>query len=204
MGLYRNPFSSSPYIVSGPFMLLPNLPCHLPRHFYTPPHDSGGVLWFHFGSPCVRPSVFRFQMITYKHQWIFTKLGICIDLVEIWFGIANGQISSNFDSYLPETRPYFRFRMITWLNIIWFLPNLVCAWILYRSGLGLLMDKFHQIFMELFARDTPIFSYLDDNLSKCQGIITKLGTCIDMKEILVGIANGQLWSMFDSYLPSTW
>ena len=32
-----------------------------------------------------------------KHQWIFTKLGMCIDIVEIWFGIANGQISSLFD-----------------------------------------------------------------------------------------------------------
>ena len=31
-----------------------------------------------------------------KIQWIFTKLGMCIDIVEIWFGIANGQISSNF------------------------------------------------------------------------------------------------------------
>ena len=31
-----------------------------------------------------------------KHQWIFTKLGMCIDFVDIWFGIANGQISSNF------------------------------------------------------------------------------------------------------------
>ena len=29
-----------------------------------------------------------------------------IDIVEIWFGIANGQIMSNFDSYLPETHPY--------------------------------------------------------------------------------------------------
>ena len=28
-----------------------------------------------------------------RHQWIFTKLGMCIDIVEIWFGIANGQIS---------------------------------------------------------------------------------------------------------------
>ena len=27
-----------------------------------------------------------------KYQWIFTKLGMCIDIVEIWFGIANGQI----------------------------------------------------------------------------------------------------------------
>ena len=42
-----------------------------------------------------------------KHQWIFTRLGMCIDIVEIWFGIAKRQISSNFDSYLPET--YFCF-----------------------------------------------------------------------------------------------
>ena len=32
-----------------------------------------------------------------KHQQLFTKLGMCIDIVEIWFGIANGQISSKFD-----------------------------------------------------------------------------------------------------------
>ena len=32
-----------------------------------------------------------------KHQWILTKLGMCIDTVEIWFGIANGKILSNFD-----------------------------------------------------------------------------------------------------------
>ena len=37
-----------------------------------------------------------------KHQWIFTKLGMCIDIVEIWFGIANriGQISTNFDGII--------------------------------------------------------------------------------------------------------
>ena len=37
-----------------------------------------------------------------KHQLIFTKLGVCIDIVEIWFGIADGQISSYFDGYLPS------------------------------------------------------------------------------------------------------
>ena len=70
---------------------------------YTPQHNSGGVLWFHAGRPCVRPSVvlpsvrlsFPDDNLS-KHQWIFTKLGMCIDIVEIWFGIANGQISSNF------------------------------------------------------------------------------------------------------------
>ena len=52
-----------------------------------------------------------------KHQWIFTKLGMCIDIVE-------------------------------------------------RSGLGLLMGKFHQIFRELSAQDTSIFLFPDDNLNK--------------------------------------
>ena len=32
-----------------------------------------------------------------KHQWIFTKLGMYINIAEICFGFANGQISSMFD-----------------------------------------------------------------------------------------------------------
>ena len=48
--------------------------------------------------PSVCPSVrFSFLDNLSKHQWIFTKLGMCIDIVEIWFGIANGQISLIFD-----------------------------------------------------------------------------------------------------------
>ena len=47
-----------------------------------------------------------------------------------------------------------------------FSPNLVCALILGRSGLGLLMGKFRQMFTELSAQDTPIFSFPDNNLSK--------------------------------------
>ena len=35
-----------------------------------------------------------------KHQWIFTRLGMCIYIVEIWFGIANGQISSARDTHI--------------------------------------------------------------------------------------------------------
>ena len=41
---------------------------------------------------------FCFWMINFiKYQWIFTELGMCFDIVEIWFGIANGQISCIFD-----------------------------------------------------------------------------------------------------------
>ena len=47
----------------------------------------------------VRPSVFSFQDNKLsKCQCFFTKLGVCIDIVEIWFGISDGQIASVFDS----------------------------------------------------------------------------------------------------------
>ena len=53
-------------------------------------------------SPSVHPSYIRLSVRSFpddnlsEDQWIFTKLGMCIDIVEIWFGIANGQISSIF------------------------------------------------------------------------------------------------------------
>ena len=59
------------------------------------------------------------------------------------------------------------------------------------------MDKFHHILTELSAQDTHIFSFPDDNLSKYQWILTKLGTCIDIKEVWFGIASGQISSIFD-------
>ena len=65
---------------------------------------------------------------------------------------------------------------------------------LRRSGLGLLMGKFRQILTDLSARDMPIFSLA---VGKCQGILIRLGTCTDIKEIWFGIANWQISLMFD-------
>ena len=39
-----------------------------------------------------------------KFQQIFTKPGMCIDIVEIWLGIANGQISTIFDIIICPQR----------------------------------------------------------------------------------------------------
>ena len=41
----------------------------------------------------------------------------------------------------------------------WIFTNLVCALILWRSGLGLLMGKFHQCLTELSAHDTIMVWY---------------------------------------------
>ena len=54
--------------------------------FYTLSHDSVTVLWFHIGAyVSVHVSVYLS-----KYQWIFTKLGICIDIVEAGLGGAVG------------------------------------------------------------------------------------------------------------------
>ena len=54
--------------------------------------------------PSIRSSVVSFPDDNLsKCQWIFTKLGVSIDIVEFWFGTANGQILSIFDRYLPVT-----------------------------------------------------------------------------------------------------
>ena len=39
-----------------------------------------------------------------KYQGFLIKVGAWVDIKEIWFGIANGQILSILDSYMPATR----------------------------------------------------------------------------------------------------
>ena len=57
--------------------------------------------------PAVHPSVFSFADDNLsKFQWIFAKLGMCIDIVDVWFWIANGQISSIFDSVICPRPAY--------------------------------------------------------------------------------------------------
>ena len=60
------------------------------------------------------------------------------------------------------------------------------------------MGKFCQILTELSARDRPIFFSFQTIACKYQGILTKLGISIDIKEIWFEIANGQISSMLAS------
>ena len=94
----------------------------------------------------------------------------------------------------------FHFRTITWVNINGFSPNLVCALIWLRSGLGVLMGKVCIFLTELPANDTTIFLFPNENLSKCQWIFTKLSMCIDIMEIWFGITNGQTATILKSVI----
>ena len=58
----------------------------------------------------VRLSIFLFRMITWVNiNGSITKLGMCIDIMDIWFGIANGQISSIFYGVSAWDMPIFSF-----------------------------------------------------------------------------------------------
>ena len=61
--------------------------------------------------------------------------------------------------------------MITLVNINEFL---VCAFILWRSALGLLMGKFFLCLTELTAHNTSVFYFQDNNLSKYHGFSLNL------------------------------
>ena len=61
-----------------------------------------------------------FMPLKWRRAYNFT-----IDIMEILYGIADGQISSIF--YLPLTGAYFHFRAITLVNINGFSPNSVCT-----------------------------------------------------------------------------
>ena len=87
-----------------------------------------------------------------------------------------------------------------------FSPNLLCALTLWRSGLGLQFGKFRQLLTKLSIRPSvvhpSVVSFSDDNLSEYQWIFTKLGMCIDIVEICLGLQMDK-FRRFSSYLPTT-
>ena len=123
-----------------------------------------------------------------------------IDIVEICFWIADGQISSICDSYLPATRPYFHFWTINLVNVNGFSPNLVCALILWTSALGLLMGKLRPVWTELSARNTSVFYFQNNNSSNSQWIFTDFDMCNDIVKRYFGIAHCQISSIFDKVI----
>ena len=90
---------------------------------------------------------------------------------------------SSFDCYLPVTPLYFCLQMISLANVNGFLPNLLCALILWRSDVGLLMGKVLSIFDRSYLPATSLVSFTGNNFSKYHWIFTTLGMCINIVEV---------------------
>ena len=94
-----------------------------------------------------------------KHQWIFTKLGMCIDIVEIWLGLLMCKLRQILTELPARDTPIFSFPDDNLCKCQGILTNLVHALILRKSGLGLLMRKFRQCLTEFSALDKIIAGY---------------------------------------------
>ena len=114
-----------------------------------------------------------------------------------------GLLICKFCQFLIEvstaTCLYFSFRMITSVSVNGFTQNWLCALILLRSALGLLMGKFCQFLTRVICQRHICIFILGNNLCKSQWIFTKLDVC----EIWLWNGNGQILSVCESYLPTT-
>ena len=70
-----------------------------------------------------------------KCQWIFTKLGMCIDIKEIWFGIANGQILS-----MSSARNMIKARFTVFITSC-DSSSVIRSYFTWRQGVVLLCNK---------------------------------------------------------------
>ena len=124
-----------------------------------------------------------------SHFFTYFYTSSHISGVVLWYHIGCPSVCPSVHASIS---PYICFQMITWEKVKWFSPNLVCALVLWRSGLGLLMGKFRQFLTELSAGNTSGFSLPDDSIVTYQWIFTKLAMCIDIIEVCSGNANGQI------------
>ena len=104
----------------------------------------------------MRPD-FHFRKITSKYQWIFTKLDMCIDIVQILFGIANGHFHQFLTNLSVCKMSVYSFLDDNLRKHQLIFTNLVCALILWKFGLGWLMSKFSQFLTKLSGRNTSDF-----------------------------------------------
>ena len=109
----------------------------------------------------------------------------------LWFHVGRPCVCPSVVRRSVVRPSVFCFRMITGVNVNGFSPNLVCALILWRSGLKLLMGKVRQISHGVLCPWHAHIFFPDHNLSKRQRMFTKLSMCIDIVEIGFGLQMGK-------------
>ena len=105
----------------------------IPRHIIVAGYYGITLAVCVFVCLCTTVRTFFFSFLgnyLSKCQWIVTKLSVGINIVEIWFGIANGQILSVFDRVIRPRHVHIVPLRIFLVNTNGVSSNLVCALIL--------------------------------------------------------------------------
>ena len=128
------------------------IPSHmLPAQYY-------GITWLSVCLSYVRPLSFLGNCLDSSNcQWIFSKLGMCIELWRSGLRLLMGKFHQLLIELSAPTHWYFHFRKINWENTSGFSPNWVCALIMWRSDLGLLMANFVNFWQSYLLATHPYF-----------------------------------------------
>ena len=89
-----------------------------------------------------------------------------------------------------------------WVNANGFSPNSVCALTLWRSGLGLLMGKFHQ-FLTVICSWHPYFHFPMITLANINGFSPNLVCALILWKSALGLLIGKFRQFWQSHLPMT-
>ena len=110
-----------------------------------------------FPCPSVCPSVvcqfvlFSFPDNLSKDQWIFTKLGVIIDIVEIWFWTANGQIASFLTELSASNTSIFSFQDINLSKSQWIFTRLYMCIDIVEIWFGIAYGQISSIFVRVMC-----------------------------------------------------
>ena len=119
------------------------------------------------------PSIFSFPDDNLsKCQWIFTKLNVSIDIVEIWFGIVIVKFLKFLTELSARSMSEFSFPDDKFSKCQWIFTNFGVPVDIVKIWFGIADGQISSVF------DMSVFSILDDNFSKYQWIFTRLGICI--------------------------
>ena len=127
---------------------------------------------------------------------------------ELWYQVDCPSVSPSVPrsachmSLLPSSISlYFLFRLITWVNISWFSPNLVCALILWRSGLALLIGKFRQFLTEFSAPTCSYFQFRSITWVNINGFSSNLVCALILWRSGLGLPMGKFRQILTLICP---
>ena len=137
-------------------------------------------------------SVFLFPDDNFsKCQWIFTKLSECIDIVEIWFVIVNGQIWSIFAELSAYNTSLFSFLDDNFSKYQWVLTKFGVCINIVEIWFGIDDGQISSFFDSYLPATSPYFHFWMKTLVNVSGFSPNLVCALILLRSALGFLIGK-------------